>query len=51
MRRIPWFVFACFILAFLGGGFTVVLCTVALLIYIPLATLRWWGEKDRGKNP
>ena len=51
MRRIPWFVFACFILAFLGGGFTVALCALALLIYIPLATLRWWGEKGRGANP
>ena len=51
MRRVPWFVFACFILAFLGGGLTVVLCAIALLIYIPLATLRWWGGKDRGRNP
>lgn len=38
MRRIPWFVFACFILVFLGGGFTVALFAIALLIYIPLAT-------------
>ena len=50
MRRIPWFVFACFILAFLGGGSTVALCAIALFIYIPLATLRWWSsEKNRGR--
>jgi hypothetical protein len=40
-------VYACFILAFFGGGFTVALCAIALLIYIPLATLRWYAERDR----
>ena len=50
MRRIPWFVFACFFLAFLGGGLTVVFCAIALLIYIPLATVHWWGEKN-GRQP
>jgi hypothetical protein len=51
MRRTPWFVFAFFILAFLGGGFTVFLCAIALLIYIPMATLRWWSEKNQGGIP
>jgi hypothetical protein len=51
MRRAPWFVFAFFILAFLGGGFTVFLCAIALLIYIPMATLRWWSEKNQGGIP
>ena len=37
---------ACFILAFLGGGLTVALCVVALLIYVPVATVRWWGQKS-----
>lgn len=50
MRPIPWFVFACFILAFLGGGLTVVVCAIALLIHIPLATLRWWDEKGRQQH-
>ena len=45
MRRTPWFVVVCFILAFLGGRFTVALCAIALLVYIPLATIRWWGQK------
>jgi hypothetical protein len=49
MRRIPWFVIACSVLAFLGGGLTVVLCAIALLVYIPVATLRWWGQKGRGQ--
>ena len=28
MRRAPWYVIACFVLAFLGGGLTVVLCAI-----------------------
>ena len=49
MKRIPWFVIACFVLAFLGGGLTVALCAIALLIYIPWATFRWFGQKGRGQ--
>ena len=48
IRKIPWYVIAAFVLAFLGGGLTVALCAIALLVYISLATLRWWGQKSRG---
>jgi hypothetical protein len=51
LRRVPWYVVACFILAFLGGGFTVALCAIALLIYIPLATIRWFAQNDRRGAP
>jgi hypothetical protein len=50
MKRVPWFVVACFVLAFLGGGFTVALCAIAVLIYIPLASLHWWAARNHRKS-
>jgi hypothetical protein len=50
MKRVPWFLVACFVLAYLGGGFTVGLCAIAVLIYIPLASLRWWAERNHRKS-
>jgi hypothetical protein len=48
-RRVPWFVVAGFVLAFLGGGLTVALCGIVLLLYVPLATFLWWSQKGRGQ--
>jgi hypothetical protein len=49
-RRVPWFVVAAFVLAFLAGGLTVALCAIALLVYVPVATIRWWSQKGRGQT-
>jgi hypothetical protein len=50
-RRVPWYVYACVALAFLGGWFTVLLCAIVALIYIPLATFHLFNTKDRTGNP
>lgn len=50
-RRIPWFVWVAFILAFFGGGFTVLLCAVAFVVLVVIATVQWFGQGSGRNSP
>lgn len=48
-RHVPWFVWVALIVAFFGGVFTVLLCAVAFIILVVIATVEWFGQ-GAGRN-
>lgn len=46
-RAIPWYVWLCFVFAFLGGGFTVVVCIVAFVVLAVINAVVWMARANQ----
>jgi len=40
-RKIPWYVWLCFVFAFFGGGFTVIACLGAFIVLVFINAFIW----------
>ena len=45
-QKIPWYVYLCMLFAFLGGGFTVVLCIAAFVVLVVVNAIVWMARAN-----
>jgi hypothetical protein len=46
-EKVPWFVYVCFVLAFLGGWFTVLACLAVFVVLVIVNTVIWFARANQ----